>query len=271
MQTKTWTLPAFALLALTAAPIAALAQDATAEQPAPAETGGAVTASNEGAYDALSPGGRKIARALEGQQPLTADGAATGDAAPARMTADDIAAAKQDGSGWGQVFKQMQADGLTTEKNLGQVISGGNKNSAAVTETSTSTATAGTSSHAPAPSAAPSKPVIISLGNGATMAVGGGAAGSYGGRPVGGGYAKVKGDAPVTAAGGGGSGVRTASNGNAGGNGNGNGYGHAAGLSTASGGGQFAAGAGAQAGVSNAGGNGNGNGGGNGLAKGKTR
>ena len=64
-----------------------------------------------GAYDKLSPGNRRIARALFEAQP-----------AP-KLTLDQIASMKQNGQGWGPVFKQMKTQGLVTEKNLGQVIS----------------------------------------------------------------------------------------------------------------------------------------------------
>ena len=39
------------------------------------------------------------------------------------MTLDQIAGMKQGGQGWGQVFKQMKAQGLVDAKNLGQVVS----------------------------------------------------------------------------------------------------------------------------------------------------
>lgn len=70
-----------------------------------------------GAFQNLSPGQQKIARSLfEAQQP-----SATG---PAPLSLDQIAAMKQ-GTGWGQVFKQMKSEGLVGDaKNLGQVVSG---------------------------------------------------------------------------------------------------------------------------------------------------
>jgi hypothetical protein len=39
------------------------------------------------------------------------------------MTLDQIAAMKQGGQGWGQIFKEMKAQGLVSAKNLGQVVS----------------------------------------------------------------------------------------------------------------------------------------------------
>jgi hypothetical protein len=68
------------------------------------------------AFERLSPGDQKIARALFEAQ------ATTGAATP--LTLDQIAAKKKDGhTGWGQIFKQMQEQNLVTEKNLGQVVS----------------------------------------------------------------------------------------------------------------------------------------------------
>jgi hypothetical protein len=68
-----------------------------------------------GSFSDLSPGNQNIARALfyaqhpapNGQQPLSMN---------------QIAALKSQ-EGWGEVFKQMKAEGLVNEKNLGQVIS----------------------------------------------------------------------------------------------------------------------------------------------------
>jgi len=66
------------------------------------------------AYDKLSPGDQKIARALfEAQNP-------SGKATP--LTLDQIAA-KKTHTGWGEVFKKMKAQGLVTDKNLGQAVS----------------------------------------------------------------------------------------------------------------------------------------------------
>lgn len=79
---------------------------------APAQT------ASSGAFEKLSPGEQKIARALfEAQKTSTAPNA------PKPLTLDEIAAKKQGRDGWGQVFKNMQAWGLVTEKNLGQVVS----------------------------------------------------------------------------------------------------------------------------------------------------
>jgi hypothetical protein len=73
----------------------------------------------DGAFATLSPGGQKIARSLfEAQIKSTAPGA------PTPLTLDQIAAKKQGHEGWGEVFKDMKTQGLVTEKNLGRVVSG---------------------------------------------------------------------------------------------------------------------------------------------------
>src|SRR5438445_10462869 len=69
-----------------------------------------------GAFASLSPGDQKIARALFEAQ------STSGGTTP--LTLDQIAAKKKEGhTGWGQVFKQMKAQGLVTDKNLGQAVS----------------------------------------------------------------------------------------------------------------------------------------------------
>ena len=73
------------------------------------------------AFDQLSPGNQKIVESLFSGQSISAD--ATGEA----WSLDQIAGAKQDGQGWGQIFKQMKADGLVEARNLGQLVSGHNK------------------------------------------------------------------------------------------------------------------------------------------------
>ncbi len=66
-----------------------------------------------GALAQLSPGNQTIAKALFEAQASS----------PKAQTLDQIAAMKQGHEGWGEVFKQMKAQGLLTEKNLGQVVS----------------------------------------------------------------------------------------------------------------------------------------------------
>lgn len=76
--------------------------------------------SNQGAFDQLSPGNQKIVNALFAAEQNTTP-------PPTKLLSrDDIAAMKQDGKGWGEVFKSMKAQGLVQEKNLGQVVSQAN-------------------------------------------------------------------------------------------------------------------------------------------------
>ena len=112
---------AITLLALALAVTAAAAQTAPATQ-----TTTTTQPSNQGAFDNLSPGNQKIARALyEGQQTQAQpSGSTTTTTNP--LSLDDIAAMKQGGKGWGVIFKDMQAQGKLPPdaKNLGQLVSG---------------------------------------------------------------------------------------------------------------------------------------------------
>ena len=75
----------------------------------------------DGAFARLSPGNAKIARALyEAQATITMSGT-TGRTARA-LSLDEIAAMKQGGQGWGQIFQSMKSRGLVTDKNLGQAV-----------------------------------------------------------------------------------------------------------------------------------------------------
>lgn len=94
---------------------ALLTTPAPAETTPPAQTTAAATSQNEGAFDKLSPGNQKIVDALFAAEQKNST--------PNPLSRDDIAAMKQDGKGWGEVFKSMKAEGLVQEKNLGQVIS----------------------------------------------------------------------------------------------------------------------------------------------------
>jgi len=76
--------------------------------------------SSGGAFEQLSPGNQKIARALFEAQPTQPP------AGTRRLTLDEIAARKR-GEGWGRVFDGMKAERLTTTKNLGQSVSSFNK------------------------------------------------------------------------------------------------------------------------------------------------
>lgn len=98
-------------LAITAVLLATLPAWAESISPAAAPSG--TTAS--GGFQSLSPGEQKIARALFLAQQPTAIG-------PAPLNLNQIATLRQH-QGWGNVFKQMQAQGLIHDKNLGQVVS----------------------------------------------------------------------------------------------------------------------------------------------------
>lgn len=71
-----------------------------------------------GTFAQLSPGEQKITQAL-----FEAQTKGTAADAPTPLTLDQIAAKRQ-GRGWGEVFKDMKTQGLLTQKNLGQVVSG---------------------------------------------------------------------------------------------------------------------------------------------------
>ena len=77
---------------------------------------------NQGAFDKLSPGNQKIAQALFNAEQSSATSTTT-----APLSRDDIAAMKQDGKGWGEIFKEMRKEGLVQQKNLGQVVSQNNR------------------------------------------------------------------------------------------------------------------------------------------------
>jgi hypothetical protein len=74
-----------------------------------------------GAYERLSPGNQKVARALFDAQAAVAIPGPTSGAKT--LTLDEIAAQKQGGQAWGQVFHGMKTRGLLQESNLGQVVS----------------------------------------------------------------------------------------------------------------------------------------------------
>lgn len=95
--------------------------------------------SKSGAFAALSPGNQKIARALyEAQTPSAAKGTTT----TSKLTLDQIALMKQEGQGWGNVFRDMKAQGRVTARNLGDVVSTSNHQATAPTTAGTSVGTA---------------------------------------------------------------------------------------------------------------------------------
>jgi hypothetical protein len=89
-----------------------------------------------GAYQKMSPGNQKVARALfEAQhaptttttrtgagKTTTASTTAAGAAAPKPLTLDQIAAMKRAGTGWEHVFRQMRTQGLIADKNIASVV-----------------------------------------------------------------------------------------------------------------------------------------------------
>ena len=111
-----------------------------------------------GAYQKLSPGHQKVARALfeaqtvpmttttttAGSKPATAASTPSAATAPAPkpFTLDQIAAMKQQGSGWEHVFRQMRAQGLLTDKNIGQVMTRYNQSRPATSASIVTTGTA---------------------------------------------------------------------------------------------------------------------------------
>ena len=71
-----------------------------------------------GAFESLSPGNQKIALAI-----FDSERRAEPTATTKPLSLDQIAGMKQDGKGWGEVFKQMKSEGLVQDKNLGQAVS----------------------------------------------------------------------------------------------------------------------------------------------------
>ena len=134
----------------------ALAQDGTGsgetEAPPPAavgETGTGTSGTTDvtnGSFGELSPGNHKIAEALFTAQPVVAPEGST------LMTQNQIADLKASGMGWGQIFKHMQEQGLTTTRNLGQAVSSFNHQQTTTTAgtggTETGTTDSGTTSTA---------------------------------------------------------------------------------------------------------------------------
>ena len=93
-----------------------------------------------GAYQKLSPGNQKVARALFEAQTVSLTTTTTragkpsvrspatvpspsSASGPKPLTLDQISAMKQNGTGWEYVFRQMRAQGLMTEHIIGQVMS----------------------------------------------------------------------------------------------------------------------------------------------------
>jgi hypothetical protein len=87
---------------------------------ATAQTGHPATPA--GAYESLSPGNQNVARALHEAQSLTPLPQPGG--SRKTLSLEQIATMKQNSSGWGQVFKDMQKKRLLLkDKTLAQIIS----------------------------------------------------------------------------------------------------------------------------------------------------
>lgn len=108
---------AVALAAMASQAQAQTATTTTTTSPSTSTATPAPTSSVTGAYDRLSPGNKRVADALFDGQAIPPTG---GEA----WSLDKIAASHQDGRGWGEVFKDMKAQGLTDAKNLGELVSG---------------------------------------------------------------------------------------------------------------------------------------------------
>ena len=79
-----------------------------------------------GAYERMSQGNQKVARALFDAQAAAFTPAPPGSSssrAQRMLTLDEIAAQRQGAQGWGQIFQAMRAQGLLQETSLGQVVS----------------------------------------------------------------------------------------------------------------------------------------------------
>lgn len=73
-----------------------------------------------GAFDKLSLGNQKVAAALYyAQSPRSASGTTH---ASRRLTLEEIATKRGRGQTWGQIFRDMKAQGLVHERTLGQVV-----------------------------------------------------------------------------------------------------------------------------------------------------
>jgi hypothetical protein len=76
------------------------------------------------AYDKLSLGNQKVASALyQAESSVVAAISANGSSPASRpLTLEEIAARRRGGQAWGQIFRDMKAQGLLHERTLGQVV-----------------------------------------------------------------------------------------------------------------------------------------------------
>jgi len=74
----------------------------------------------KGAFDKLSLGNQKVAAALYyAQSPRSTNGVTH---ASRRLTLEEISSKRGRGQTWGQIFRELKAQGLVQEKSLGQVV-----------------------------------------------------------------------------------------------------------------------------------------------------
>jgi hypothetical protein len=83
-----------------------------------------VTPTSTRAFDKLSLGNQKVASALYQAQSSGVAATSTNGTTPAGrpLTLEEIAAKRRGGQAWGQIFREMKAQGLVHEKSLGQVV-----------------------------------------------------------------------------------------------------------------------------------------------------
>ena len=105
---------------------------AAAQSPPPPAPGGA--------FESLSPGNQKIALAIFDSERRAGPTTATAGTKP--LSLDEIAQMKQDGKGWGVVFKEMKSQGLVQDKNLGQAVSRASRSGGGATGARTEITTA---------------------------------------------------------------------------------------------------------------------------------
>ena len=103
--------------------VSALAIVASAGAQAQTQPKAPAAASPSSAYEKLSYGNQKVAAALyQAQNPAVASTAHGAAPAARPLTLEEIASKRRSGRAWGQIFREMKAQGLVHEKSLGQVV-----------------------------------------------------------------------------------------------------------------------------------------------------
>src|SRR5262245_14810137 len=82
----------------------------------------AQTPSVAGAFERMTPGNQKVARALFDAQAAIVPPGSSSARTPRALTLDEIAAQRSGSQGWGQIFQAMRSQGLVQETSLGQVV-----------------------------------------------------------------------------------------------------------------------------------------------------